>query len=104
MSDDSTGLTPLPDMAASDEYKGEDGGLYGGGRNTPPEALQQAAMAAAKSIQPLDADGNPSPKTARIQPTPAGRRQPGCCYNSSRPIRRRKAGFSARVTNELQHV
>lgn len=53
-------LKPLSDMTASDKYKGEDGGLYGGGSNTPPEGHLQAALAAAKSIAPLDAQGKPA--------------------------------------------
>lgn len=57
----STGLVPLCDMGAADHYKGEDGGLYGGGSNTPPPAHLQAAMEVAAKIQPLDADGKPSP-------------------------------------------
>src|SRR5262249_60110349 len=32
----SVGLKPLTEMTAADRYKGEDGGLYGGGRNQPP--------------------------------------------------------------------
>ncbi len=54
-----TGMKPLCDMAASDTYKGEDGGLYGKGRNTPPEALQKVANAELGKIRPLDASGNP---------------------------------------------
>lgn len=57
----STGLIPLCDMGADQRYQGEDGGLYGGGRNTPPEAHAKAALAAAASIRPLDQDGHPSP-------------------------------------------
>ncbi len=56
-----TGLIPLTDMRADASYRGEDGGLYGQGRNTPPEALLNRAMAAAGQIQPLDAQGAPSP-------------------------------------------
>lgn len=56
---------PLPEMSAADRYKGEDGGLYGGGRNEPPEAHAAAARAEAEKIQPLDADGNPS-KTGKV--------------------------------------
>jgi hypothetical protein len=47
-------------MAAEDRYKGEDGGLYGGGKNEPPEKHLQAAMAQAKLIRPLDAEGKPA--------------------------------------------
>ena len=47
-------------MTADDRYKGEDGGLYGGGKNEPPPALAAAAKRATAAIQPLDADGKPS--------------------------------------------
>jgi hypothetical protein len=55
-----TGLKPLCDMTAEDRYKSRDGGLYGGGKNEPPEKHLQAAMKQAKTIQPLDAEGKPS--------------------------------------------
>jgi hypothetical protein len=54
-------LVPLTDMTAEDHYEGEDGGLYGQGRNSPPKALQAAAQVAIARIAPRDADGNPSP-------------------------------------------
>ena len=57
----STGLVPLWDMAADDRYNDQDGGLYGGGCNTPPAAHLQAAMELAAKIQPLDASGKPAP-------------------------------------------
>ncbi len=53
------GLKPLCDMTADDHYKGEDGGLYGGGKNVPPKKHLQAALEAAHSIRPLDAAGLP---------------------------------------------
>lgn len=53
-------LKPLCDMGADDRYEGEDGGLYGGGRNEPPESLKQAATAALAAIQPLNAEGRPA--------------------------------------------
>src|SRR5687767_16033228 len=56
----SVGLKPLPEMTAADRYKGEDGGLYGGGRNEPPEAHQAAARAESAKIVPRDADGKPA--------------------------------------------
>lgn len=55
-----TGFKPLTEMTAEDRYKGEDGGLYGGGMNTPPEKHLQAAKAELARIQPLDADGKPN--------------------------------------------
>src|SRR5262249_14163610 len=33
----SVGLKPLTEMTAKDKYKGEDGGLYGGGQTEPPQ-------------------------------------------------------------------
>lgn len=57
----STSLVPISDMGAGQKYKDQDGGLYGGGANTPPTAHLKAALAAAKRIQPLDAAGKPSP-------------------------------------------
>jgi hypothetical protein len=60
----STGLVPLTEMTATSRYKGEDGGLYGGGRNEPPEAHRALALAAAKRIVPLDADGKPATRSA----------------------------------------
>jgi hypothetical protein len=56
----STGVKPLTEMTADDKYKGEDGGLYGGGKNEPPEAHQRAAQEALKTITPLDAKGKPA--------------------------------------------
>jgi hypothetical protein len=56
-----TGLVPLNQMTAQDRYKGEDGGLYGGGKNEPPETLMKAATAQVARIVPLDADGKPAP-------------------------------------------
>jgi len=53
-------LVPLCDMRSDDRYEGEEGGLYGGGRNEPSEALQRAAKAALTQIQPLDAAGQPA--------------------------------------------
>jgi hypothetical protein len=55
----SIGLKPLTEMTANDKYKGEDGGLYGGGKNVPPEAHLRAARAATTTIEPLDETGKP---------------------------------------------
>lgn len=55
-----TGFTPLTEMGPGDTYKGQDGGLYGSGSNSPPPAHQQAALEAASRITPLDEHGNPS--------------------------------------------
>ncbi len=56
----STGLIPLTEMTAKDKYKGEDGGLYGGGKNEPPEAHLAAAKKEAAKIAPLDKNGKPA--------------------------------------------
>lgn len=57
---DSFGFKPLMELGA-DKYKGEAGGLYGDGKNEPPSAHAELAKKAAAKIQPLDADGKPSP-------------------------------------------
>ena len=49
-------LTPLTELGAA-KYQGEDGGLYGGGRNTPPSAHLEAALREAARICPVDAEG-----------------------------------------------
>jgi hypothetical protein len=54
------GLKPLSEMTASDRYQGEDGGLYGGGKNTPPAAHERAAQAELARIRPLGPDGEPA--------------------------------------------
>ncbi len=54
------GLKPLTEMSAKDRYKDQDGGLYGDGRNSPPEAHQRAAEAGLARIQPLNAEGQPA--------------------------------------------
>ena len=53
------GLVPLTEM--TEPYQGEDGGLYGGGKDEPPKAHKAAAERATAAIQPLDANGKPSP-------------------------------------------
>ncbi|HEY5915531.1 MAG TPA: hypothetical protein VJA21_33520 [Verrucomicrobiae bacterium] len=53
-------LMPLTDMTAADRYEGEDGGLYGEGRNQPPAAHRKAAEGASAKIRPLNPDGEPS--------------------------------------------
>lgn len=56
----SMGFKPLTEMTATDKYKGEDGGLYGGGKNEPPEAHLALARKETAKIEPLDKDGKPS--------------------------------------------
>jgi len=56
-----TGLRPLTEMTAEDRYQDQDGGLYGAGLNEPPAEHLALAMAAAAQVQPLAADGTPSP-------------------------------------------
>lgn len=54
-----TGLVPLTELEKGD-YKGEGGGLYGNGQNTPPADHLKAAQAEAAKVQPLDAEGKPA--------------------------------------------
>ena len=56
----SLGLTPLTEMTATDRYRGEEGGLYGTGRNDPPAAHLQAAARETARIAPLGAGGTPA--------------------------------------------
>jgi hypothetical protein len=58
---DTTGLTPLTDLAGAARYQEQDGGLYGGGKNEPPAAQRAAALRAAGQVTPLDARGRPAP-------------------------------------------
>ncbi len=55
-----TGLIPLNDLG-SGTYLGFEGGLYPGGKNTPPSAHRQAALAMAAEIVPRNAAGDPDP-------------------------------------------
>jgi hypothetical protein len=55
------GFKPLTEMSATDHYKGQDGGLYGGGQNVPPAAHALAAEQALARIEPLDPQGKPAP-------------------------------------------
>lgn len=52
-------LTPLTELGAA-KYKGEDGGLYGSGKNEPPPAHLEAALRESAKVQPLDAAGQPA--------------------------------------------
>jgi len=56
----SVGLKPLTEMTADDRYKGEDGGLYVGGKNEPPAEHQKAAAWETARIRPVDTDGKPA--------------------------------------------
>lgn len=57
---ETSGLTPLDEMSASDRYQEQDGGLYGQGANEPPAEHRQAAERELAKIQPLDAAGQPA--------------------------------------------
>lgn len=56
---ETTGLVPITEMGDG-LYKGQTGGLYGYGRNVPPEPHLKAAQTQAALIVPRDAAGNPS--------------------------------------------
>src|SRR5262249_60107353 len=56
----SVNLKPLSEMTAQDRYKGEDGGLYGAGKDEPPAAHEAAAKKETAKIVPLDGDGKPA--------------------------------------------
>lgn len=52
------GLVPLTELNAP--YKGEEGGLYGGGSNAAPAAHQAAYARESAKIRPLNAKGEPA--------------------------------------------
>ncbi|MCX6634544.1 MAG: hypothetical protein NT090_05585, partial [Acidobacteria bacterium] len=56
----SVGLITLTDLGTG-TYKGEEGGLYPGGRNAAPSGHVQAGLKLAREIAPLDAEGRKSP-------------------------------------------
>lgn len=56
----SVGLTAITDLGA-EKYKGEEGGLYPGGKNVPPPEHLKAGIRLAREIAPLDAHGKRSP-------------------------------------------
>ena len=54
----SQNLVPLTELTA--QYQGQDGGLYGGGKNEPSPELAARAKQAVAQIRPLKADGKPA--------------------------------------------
>ncbi len=58
---DVTKLKGLTDLG-KDKYEGYEGGLYPGGKNERPADHEKAGVAIARQVQPLDADGKPSPE------------------------------------------
>jgi hypothetical protein len=51
-------LVPLDELTGT--YKGQDGGLYGEGKNTPPAEHLAAYLGESKKIRPLDTRGKPA--------------------------------------------
>ena len=58
---ETTGYPPLTDLSAEGRYKEQDGGLYGKGKNSPPDTQMTLALKAAAAIQPRNEEGKPSP-------------------------------------------
>jgi hypothetical protein len=57
----SVGFTPLMDMTASQNYHGEEGGLYGDGQNQAPETHLRMAYEASLEVVPRGSKGIPTP-------------------------------------------
>ncbi len=55
---DWSALIPITDLSVA--YKGEDGGLYGGGKNEPPATHRAAHLKESEKIVPRDANGEPA--------------------------------------------
>jgi Cu/Ag efflux protein CusF len=58
---DTSKFKPLTELG-TEEYHGYKGGLYPEGKNERPAAHESAGLRLAKQVQPLDADGKPSPE------------------------------------------
>jgi hypothetical protein len=56
---ESTGLVALPALGTG-LYRGEEGGLYPGGKNTPPPEYLAKGLELAKQVVPLDREGRPN--------------------------------------------
>lgn len=56
---DTSKFKPLTELGTS-EYQGSKGGLYPDGKNDRPAAHEAAGLELAKSVRPLDAEGQPS--------------------------------------------
>ena len=61
----SVGFLPLNELGAG-SYKGSPGGLYPGGSNTRPAAHEEAGLAAARMIRPLNSQGMPDDGGGKI--------------------------------------
>jgi hypothetical protein len=59
---DTSQLRPLTEMSADDRYQDQEGGLYGQGRNTPPDEHRAAALRALAEVAPRDAQGRVDPQ------------------------------------------
>ncbi len=64
-SNTSVGLVPLTDLGRG-TYQGEEGGLYPGGSNTRPGAHESAGLYFARSLRPLDPQGQAAPTSGKI--------------------------------------
>lgn len=56
---ETTGMAPLTELGKG-SYKGQQGGLYPEGANTPPAGHRKAGIAVARTIKPLDSEGRES--------------------------------------------
>jgi hypothetical protein len=73
-----SGFTPINDLGSL-FFRGFQGGLYPGGINTRPVSHNDAGIALANEIVPLDANGGPDPVSGRVVMLSIG-------YSNSREI------------------
>jgi hypothetical protein len=92
---ESTGLVPLPDLGAG-TYQGAPGGLYPGGRNTPPKAHLEAGLALAKKFVPLDAEGRPA-ESGKIVLLSIGMSNTTQEFQAFQRLAAREAGLNAKL-------
>ncbi len=102
-------LTQLPEG----EYRGFRGGLYPEGKNTRPQEHEEAGLARARHVRPLDVDGRPDPQgvivllslgmsnTSQLSEGFASKMLPGKINPRARFVNGAQGGMTASV---IQHA
>lgn len=90
------GLTPLSDLGCG-TYRGEPGGLYPGGAETPPAAHWLAGWNASSEIVPRASDGEPDLETGRIGLASIGMSNTAAEFSSFVTLARFSSAVSPRV-------
>lgn len=92
----SIGLTPLTELGPA-RYHGVRGGLYPDGRNQRPTPHEQAGLAIAKTITPLDERGRPDPRNGKIILFACGMSNAFMEFNAFQNLVRRRGGVNPQL-------